>query len=58
MTTLYVNKGFNPSGIKFGDYTSVGFFASKTFFYRWGVTTQLKAENIGQIKAAENIDLI
>jgi hypothetical protein len=55
---LYVKKGFNSLGIKYGDYTSVSFFASKTFFYRWGVTTQIKAENIGQIKAAENIDLI
>ena len=54
MTTLHVNKGYNPSGIKFGDYTSVGLFASKTFFYRWGVTTQIKAENIGQIKTADN----
>ena len=57
MTALHVKKGFNPSGIKYGDYTSIGFFASKTFFYRWGVTSQIKAENIGQIKAAENIDL-
>ena len=54
MTTLHVNKGYNPSGIKFGNYTSFGLFASKTFFYRWGVTTQLKAENIGQIKTADN----
>ena len=57
MTTLHVKKGFNSSGIKYGDYTSIGFFASKRFFYRWGVTTQIKAEKIGQIKAAENIDL-
>ena len=54
MTALHVNKGYNPSGIKFGNYTSVGLFASKTFFYRWGVTGQIKAENIGQIKTADN----
>jgi len=54
MTALHVNKGYNPSGIKFGNYTSVGLFASKTFFYRWGVTTQVKAENIDQIKIADN----
>ena len=54
MTALHVNKGYNPSGIKFGNYTSVGLFASKTFFYRWGVTTQVKAENIDQIKTADN----
>ena len=58
MTALYVKKGFNSLGIKYGDYTSVGLFASKTLFYRWGLTAQLKAENIAQIKAAENIDLV
>jgi len=57
MTTLHVNKGYNPSGIKFGNYTSFGLFASKTFFYRWGVTAQLKAENIGQIKTADNFGM-
>jgi hypothetical protein len=55
ISSLYVKKGFNSLGIKYGDYTSVSFFASKTFFYRWGVTTQIKAENIGQIKIANNI---
>jgi len=57
ITTLHVKKGFNSSGIKYGDYTSVGLFASKTFFYRWGVTAQIKAEKIGQIQSADNIDL-
>ena len=57
MTTLHVNKGYNPSGVKFGNYTSLSLFASKTFFYRWGVTTQLKAENISQIKTADNFGL-
>ncbi len=58
MTTLHVNKSFNSLGVKFGDYTSIGFFASKTFFQKWGITTQIKAEKIGQIKAAKNIDLV
>ena len=53
----YVKKGFNSLGINYGDYTSIGFFASKTFFYRWGVTSQIKAEKIGQIQSADNIDL-
>ena len=48
--------GFNSLGVKYGDYTSVSFFASKPFFYRWGITTQIKAEKIGQIKAANNIE--
>ena len=56
ISSLYVKKGYNSLGIKYGDYTSVGFFASKTFFYRWGVTAQLKAEKIDQIKVANNIE--
>jgi len=56
ISSLYVKKGYNSLGIKYGDYTSVGFFASKTFFYRWGVTAQLKYENIDQIKVANNIE--
>ena len=56
ISSLYVKKGYNSLGIKYGDYTSVGFFASKTFFYRWGVTAQLKAEKIDQIKVAYNIE--
>ena len=55
ISSLYVKKGYNSLGVKYGDYTSVGFFASKTFFYRWGVTAQLKAEKIDQIKVANNI---
>ena len=57
MTTLYVNKGFNSLGVKFGNYSSIGFFVSKTFFRKWGVTTQIKAERIRKITAANNIDL-
>ena len=56
ISSLYVKKGYNSLGIKYGDYTSVGFFASKTFFYRWGVTAQLKAEKIDQLKVANNIE--
>jgi len=56
ISSLYVKKGYNSLGIKYGDYTSVGFFASKTYFYRWGVTAQLKAEKIDQIKVANNIE--
>ena len=56
--TLYVRKGFNSLGQKFGDYASLGLFASKTLFMRLGFTFQLKGELIGSIKAAKNIDLL
>ena len=55
ISSLYAKKGYNSLGIKYGDYTSVSFFASKTLLYRWGVTTQIKAEKIDQIQVANNI---
>ena len=56
--TLYIRKGWNSLGEKFGDYSSVGLFAGKTFFENLGVTLQLKGEHIGKLKAAENVDLL
>tara|TARA_B100000780_G_scaffold135938_1_gene95215 strand:- start:143 stop:1153 length:1011 start_codon:yes stop_codon:yes gene_type:complete len=58
MTTLLIKKGYNSLGIKFGDYSSLGIFVSKTIFRQWSVTTQLKLEHVGKIKSAENIDLL
>ena len=55
---LYVKRGFNSLGQKFGDYTSVGLFVGKTFFRKIGLTAQLRGEWIGQMKAARNIDLL
>ena len=45
-------------GQKFGDYGSIGVFASKTFFKKLGFTGQLKGEWIGEMKAARNVDLL
>lgn len=53
---LYIKKGYNSLGQKFGDYTSVALFASKTFFRKLGVTAQIKGELIGNMKSAKNID--
>ena len=58
MTTLLIKKGYNSLGIKFGDYSSLGIFVSKTIFRQWSVTTQLKLEHVGKIKSAQNIDLL
>jgi hypothetical protein len=54
---LYIRKGWNSLGEKFGDYASVGIFAGKTFFEKLGVTLQLKGEHIGKMKPAKNVDL-
>tara|TARA_B110000014_G_C20103026_1_gene579452 strand:- start:763 stop:1800 length:1038 start_codon:yes stop_codon:yes gene_type:complete len=56
--TFYFKRGYNSLGQKFGDYASIGVFASKTFFRKIGVTGQLKGEWIGEMKAARNIDLL
>jgi len=54
--TLYMRKGYNPLGEKFGDYASLGLFANKLFFRKLGVTFQLKYEWIGQMQTAAGID--
>ncbi|MEI6594233.1 MAG: hypothetical protein WCO28_01645 [Bacteroidota bacterium] len=41
---LYVKKGWNSLGEKFGDYASIGLFAGKTFFKKLGITLQVKGE--------------
>ena len=60
VNSLYIKKGYNSLDEKFGDYTSVSLFASKTFFRKWGLTTQLKAERIGQLQAKQSklLDLV
>ena len=55
---LYVRKGWNELGEKFGDYASIGFFASKTFFRKFGVTFQLKGEWVDKMQADKNVDLV
>ena len=56
ISALHVKKNFNSLGLKFGDYSSLGLFISKTFFRKWGVTTQLKLEHIGKIQSAKEIN--
>lgn len=55
---LYVRKGWNPLGQKFGDYASVGLFASKTFFKKLGLTLQVKGEWVAKMKYDKNVDML
>jgi hypothetical protein len=58
MSSLYILKGTNPLGIHFGDYASVGLYAGKTFFDKFGVTLQVKGEWIDKVKPEnEFVDL-
>ena len=50
---LYVKKGFNSLGEKFGDYISFGLFAGKTLFMKLGLTAQIKGEWVGKMEAAK-----
>jgi hypothetical protein len=50
---MYMYKGYNPLGEKFGDYASVGLFAGKTFFKKFGVTLQAKYEWVDKLVASD-----
>lgn len=54
---LYIKKGYNSVGQKFGDYTSVSVFASKTVFRNLGITAQFRAEFIDKMEYAQNVDV-
>jgi len=53
--TIYVRKGYNSMGQKFGDYASLGLFVSKTVLKNVGLTAQLKGEWIGNMKVARTV---
>ncbi|MEW6467981.1 MAG: heavy metal-binding domain-containing protein [Bacteroidota bacterium] len=53
---MYIRKGWNPLGEKFGDYGALSLFGSRSFG-SLGLTLQLRAEQTGKMKAAENMDL-
>ena len=54
---IYIHKGYNPLGQKFGDYASIGLFAGKTFFKKLGVTLQVRGEWIGKMKYDKKVDM-
>ncbi len=56
--TTYIAKGWNSLGEKFGNYASMGIFASKTLSEKIGLTLQLKGERIGKMQPAKNMDLL
>ncbi|MCD6017388.1 MAG: hypothetical protein K0S53_509 [Bacteroidetes bacterium] len=55
---LYIKKGWNPLGQKFGDYSSIGLFVGKTFFRKLGVVLQVKGEHISKMKYDKNVDML
>jgi hypothetical protein len=55
---IYIRKGWNSLGQKFGDYASVGLFVGKTFYKKIGVTLQLKGERINKMQYDKKIDML
>ena len=55
---LYIKKGWNSLGEKFGDYSSIGLFAGRTFFKKLGVTVQLKGEMVAKMQFDKNVDML
>jgi copper chaperone CopZ len=55
---LYIKKGWNSLGQKFGDYMSLGVFAGATLFKGFSFTGQLKGELITKMKADENVNML
>jgi hypothetical protein len=55
---LYIRKGWNPLGQRFGDYASVGLFAGQTFFKKLGVTLQVRGEWVDSMRYDKNIDML
>ena len=55
---IYIKKGWNPLGQKFGDYASIGLYAGQTFFKKLGVTLQVKGEWVGKMQYDKNVDML
>ncbi len=55
---LYVRKGWNPIGQRFGDYASLALYAGKTYFNKLGVTLQVKGEWVDAMKYDKSIDML
>ncbi|MEC8617650.1 MAG: hypothetical protein VXY28_08075 [Bacteroidota bacterium] len=54
---LHVKTGYNSLGQKFGNYTSLGLFASRKLSSNFALTLQLRAELINRMVSAQNVDL-
>lgn len=56
---IYVRKGWNSLGQKFGDYASLSlFFSTSVLKKRLGLTAQIKGEWIGMMKADRLVDMV
>ena len=54
----YIAKGWNSLGEKFGNYSNLGLFVSKTLNKKIGLTLQVKGEQIAKMRQANTVDLL
>lgn len=55
---LYIHKGWNSIGQKFGDFYSVSAFASKNITKKFSTTLQVRGEMVSKMKADKNVDML
>lgn len=55
---IYIKKGWNSLGQKFGDYKSISLFAGKTLFKSMDLTLQLRGEMVDVMKTDKNVDML
>jgi hypothetical protein len=58
MNMIYIRKGWNPLGQKFGDYMSIGLFAGQTAFKKLALTMQLRGEWIAPMEHHKDLDML
>jgi hypothetical protein len=56
--TIYVRKGWNSIGQKFGDYASIGLFFGTTVLKHLGLTGQIKGEMVRKMQTDKLVDMI
>ena len=54
-TGLYIKKGYNSLGQKFGDYASIALFFGKNTFNNISFSAQIKGELVGKLKLEEGV---
>jgi hypothetical protein len=55
---IYIRKGWNPLGQKFGDYYSVGLFAGQTVMKKVNLTLQLRGEIVSRMQFDKSVDML
>ena len=56
VNSLYIRKRYNSLGLRFGDYSSIGIFASKSIYRKWGIIGQIKGEMIQEMELGKVFD--